>query len=521
VEDAVSQDEREDANEPDDANDANDANDAELDLGLDLEAWAPQQPSADFAERVLARVRSETAATSTSTSTEASTTPARTPASANPRAARRARRYGLAAGVTGVLALAAAFAIRVGPSPDAHGEAIAKDRLEVSLGSRARAVLEPGAQVKWDGDDVVQAHGDVFYRVEPGARFRVHTPAGDVEVKGTCFAVKIRGEAPGDSEVVDMNKRDVKSGVVGAAMTALAFVAVYEGKVAVSHAGERLDVGAGESAQTGASGVARSGSLGEGEKAFDVKAAAQASGDAPLAQANESLVAQVSEYRARLEAIAAQKIELEQKLKKSEEKLASTTDGAAPRTRDEYDLNQEDWAELAKQGQVKFRMPCLNPANQDLRPEKLSSLGLAPQDGAAIKDAYQQSRDRIWKELRPMCAAALGSTGEVVDKIGPDSCMHLIYDSASKADHDATAEAHTQAAEIRAGMRPEPGPNEKVNPVLKMFLLLTGANKAFEADLAKSFGPEEAHRLALSDDMCKSTSRWGGGKRRDGGDTKK
>src|SRR4029077_935812 len=126
----------------------------------------------------------------------------------------KARRWGTAAGVAGVLALAAAFAVKVTTMPDAHGSAIAKDRLEVSIGSRARAVLEPGAQVKWDGDDVVQAHGDVFYRVEPGARFRVHTPAGDVEVKGTCFAVKIRGEAPGTTEGVDMNKRDAKSGVV-------------------------------------------------------------------------------------------------------------------------------------------------------------------------------------------------------------------------------------------------------------------------------------------------------------------
>lgn len=86
---------------------------------------------------------------------------------------------------------------------------------------------------------------------------------------------------------------------------------------------------------------------------------------------------------------------------------------------------------------------------------------------------------------------------------------------AKKADADAAAEAQTQAAEIRAGLRAEPGPNEKMNPVLKMSFLLTGANKAFDGELAKSFGPEEAHRLALSDDMCKSTHRWGGGKKRE------
>jgi hypothetical protein len=470
---------------------------------LDLEAWEPQLPSVDFAERVLAQVRKETA------------TPGASSPSTSTTDKKRARRWGVGAGVVGGLAMAAAFAMRVTAVPDSHGEAIAKDRIEVAIGGRAKAVLEPGAEVKWDGDEVVQAHGDVFYRVEPGARFRVHTPAGDVEVKGTCFAVKIRGEAPGNFEGVDMNKRDVKSGVVGAVITGLAFVAVYEGKVAVSHAGERVDLGAGEGAQVGSSGVSKSATLSDGAKAFDAKVAANAAGEEPLAKANESLVSQVSEYRARLESIAAQKIELEQKLKKSEEKLASATDGAAPRTRHEYDLNQEDWAELAKKGQVKYRTPCLKPSGWEFPASKLNEMGLAPQDGATLKEAYQRSYDRVWKELRPMCAAALGTALDVVDKIGAESCPHLIYDGALRTDKDAAAEAHTQAAEIRAGLRPEPGPNEKVNPVLRMFLILTGANKNFEADLAKSFGPEEGRRLSLSEDMCNSNSRWGGGVKRD------
>ena len=47
----------------------------------------------------------------------------------------------------GVLAVAAALALRVTTMPDPRGEAIAVDRVEVSLGGRARAVLEPGAQL--------------------------------------------------------------------------------------------------------------------------------------------------------------------------------------------------------------------------------------------------------------------------------------------------------------------------------------------------------------------------------------
>jgi ferric-dicitrate binding protein FerR (iron transport regulator) len=482
---------------------------------IDLEAWEPQLPPSDFAERVLAQVRAEGKSADAEAGANASAN-----ANAKRDARRGARRWRNATGIAGVLALAAALAMRVSSMPDAHGEAIAKDRVEVSMGTRARAVLEPGAQVKWDGDDVVQDRGDVFYRVEPGARFRVHTPVGDVEVKGTCFAVKIRSGSARDGqsgkiEDTDMKMRDVKSGVVGAGLTAFAFVAVYEGKVAVSHASEHVDVGAGEGAQLGAGGVIKNAALGAGEKSFDAKAAANAAADAPLAQANENLVSQVNEYRSRLETIAAQKIELEQQLKKTEEKLAKSADGAAPRSRNEYDLSRDDWAELAKEGRVNYRMPCLESSTLDQ--SHLDKLGLSPQDVPAIKDAYQQSSDRLWKELRPMCATALGVSNEIADKIGAEQCPHLIYEAAKKADPEAAAEAHTQAAEVRAGLRPEPGPNDKVNPVLKLFLLLTGANKSYEGELAKSFGPDEAHRLAFSDDMCKSTHGWGGGKKRDAG----
>ena len=444
---------------------------------LDLEAWTPEEPPKDFAEKVMARVMAERPA------------------------AKRRRPWRLGVIAAGAVSVAAAVAIFVTPTP--HGEAIAKDRLEVSIGSRARAVLEPGAEVKWNGDDVEQPHGDVFYRVEPGARFVVHTPAGDVEVKGTCFAVRVRGEDA-------MNKRDLKSGVIGAGITALAFVSVYEGKVAVSHASEHADVAAGESAQVGAGNTHTLGGLSEAEKAAD--AAAAANGDA-VAQANDNLLAQVSEYRQRLELIAAQKSTLEDKLKTTEAKLAAGDSGAG-RSKPEYDLSPDDWKELAKNGEVKYRMPCFSKEGWDFPADKLNALGLAPQDAPVLKDAYQKSYDRVWAQVRPLCAQALGTTADVVDKIGPSTCMHLVYDVAQNQNAASAKEAHTQAAEIRAGVLPEP-PADKQHPILKMFLAATDANKAFEQDLAKSLGPEEAYRLANAEGMCTQRSSWGGGVKRD------
>ncbi|MDF2693197.1 MAG: hypothetical protein K0S65_1580 [Labilithrix sp.] len=453
--------------------------------GIELEAWEPQRPPQDFSERVMARVLAE---------------PSPEPASGKP------RRWGWKlAGGGAAVALAAAVLLRV-TAPPAQGEAIARDRVEVAIGARATAVLEPGANVRWNGDDVVQARGDVFYRVDRGARFTVHTPAGDVDVKGTCFTVKVRSVGGDSREEVDMVKRDVKAGAVGAALSALAFVAVYEGKVAVSHASDRVELRAGESALAGPDGVKAGGTTADGAKAFDAKLAAE---DEPLGAANQNLVRQVSEYRARLEAIAAQKSELEAKLKKTEETLAASQDGAAVVMKSDFDLSQDDWKELAKDGTIKYQMPCFRKEGWTPSPEQLNALGLAPHDATTLKNAYAHSNERVWAAIKPLCAQTIGSA-ELAEKIGPATCIHLVLDLENARDGAATTEARKQVGEIRAGTRPTPAPNEPVSPILKLFLATTGESRAFESELAQALGPEEAHRVVYSDELCMGTSTFGG-----------
>lgn len=442
---------------------------------LDLSAWEPQLPPSDFAERVLAEVRPKE----------------------RERAVPKKSRWRYA-GIAGIAAAAAALAVfQLGSGPPSRGDAIAKDRTEVSIGSRARAVLEPGAHVTWNGDEVMQPNGDVFYRVEPGAKFRVHTPAGDVEVKGTCFTVK----------VLDMQKRDMKSGAIGAALSALAFVAVYEGKVAVSHAGQRADLAAGESAQTGADGVTK-GALGEGEKAFDAKvAAAEAEGD-PTAVANQNLVSQVSEYKKRLEAIASQKTDLEKKLATTEKQLEAAREGGTigPAKHD-FDLSADDWKELSKNGTVKARIPCFRPEQWHPSPETINKLGLDDNDLSALNGAYKHSTDRMWAKIKPLCAQALGSA-EAAEKIGPSTCQFLILDIEEGKSGKSAKEAMKMVGEVRGGIRPAPGPNENVSPVYTMFMAVTEGIHDFEKQLAQSLGPEEAHRLAYSDGICMGGSQW-------------
>ncbi len=449
---------------------------------VDLEAWDAAPPPRDFSERVVERIRAER--------------------SDGQGAAPKGRRFGSRATAVVIAAsLAASVALAFRSPAPARGSAIARDRIELTMGSRARVVLEPGAELAWDGDDVVQSRGDVFYRVEPGARFRVKTPAGVIEVKGTCFGVR----------VAEMQKRDIKVAAAGAGAAALVLLGVYEGKVALSHDGQRAELGAGEAATFGGGRVERQ-SLADGQKAFDAKVAAR--GDEPLEAANQNLVNQVTDYKKRLEALSAQKVELEGKLSSTERALAAAqADGSAPRVKHDFDLSQDDWKELAKDGTVKARTPCIKPEGWAPSAEQLQRLGLAPDDAATLKTAYAQSNERIWAALRPLCAQAVNSA-EVAEKLGPSTCQHLVLDVEGAKDGDATNEAMRLVGEIRSGARPMPGPGEKLHPVAKMFLAVTHEPKAFEDELARAFGPEEAHRIAYSDELCMSRSTWGRGPRK-------
>jgi hypothetical protein len=446
----------------------------------DWEAWEPQEPPRGFAERVV-----ETARRSE-------------PAPAKPRSR--------AARVFAGLLLAAAMAAVIGfglhrQGAGARGAVVAGERQEVRVGTRALAVLEKGARVTWDGDEVKQSGGDVFWRVEPGARFTVRTPAADVTVKGTCFRVKVDG---GEDE---MNARDAKSGVVGAAIAATALVGVYEGKVAVSHAGQSVDLVAGQSAEAGPGGVKRVGA-GADEAAQGGAAAASASeGEKALTQANANLADSVRTYRRRLEAIEAEKKKLEKELAQAQAQLA---DGGVAKS--DYDLSPEDLKELAKKGEVRARIPCAG-TNGDYQwsPKDLNKLGLAPQDGPLLQQAFKRSHDRTWGVIQPLCSQALG--GADVSKIGQQACESVLMNLANENDSGAADEDIRQVAEILAGMRPPPGPDSKADPLLVSLLALASESRSIQSDLAKSIGPDDAQRVVFGDVGCWWNSSHGVGPR--------
>jgi len=449
-------------------------NDDLKDESIDLSAWDPELPPSDFADRVMAKV-----------------------SQGAPRKTASRVRW-LATG--GVFAMAAAFALYASTRPPSSGIAKADhDRIEVKLGDRAIAVLEPGAELKWNGPHVEQTKGDVFYRVEKGDGFDVHTAEGDVAVKGTCFRVKLKGD--------EMATRDWKMGALGALGASALFVGVYEGKVAVSHANESKMVTAGQAA-----GV----SSGQSVVVADMETGAaglnaERAGD-PLMAANRNLVDTVSEYRKRLEAIEGEKKDLAERLKGAEKDLEREKRGPdAASEKNEFDFSQDDLVALAKEGTLKYMAPC---TKKDYRPspEALNKLGLSPQDGDIIAGVYKKVNDWREAQMRPACIEAIGRS-ELTEHLPIDGCMHLVSDMLSETNNKERHEAQQAAVEIRAGLRPQPKAGEKVSPLTRMMLASAQLGKVFEDELAKNYGPEEAHRLVYSDELCMGHSTWGGPKK--------
>jgi hypothetical protein len=80
--------------------------------------------------------------------------------------------------------------------------------------------------------------------------------------------------------------------------------------------------------------------------------------------------------------------------------------------------------------------------------------------------------------------------------------MSAIVDSARKENPEKMRDALTRVGEVNAGKRPAPDPAQGLDPVEALMLAFTGESKAFEADLAATLGPEEAHRIAGSRTLC-------------------
>jgi hypothetical protein len=209
------------------------------------------------------------------------------------------------------------------------------------------------------------------------------------------------------------------------------------------------------------------------------------------------MAAHLAEMRSRLAAVEKERADLLERLVEADARSRDSSREDVDKTV----LSKEDWSRMAKEGTFQFSLPC--EQFEAPSPEELQSMGLAPTDVEALERANSRANDRIWQEIRPLCAEVLGSEAQA-DKMRA-LCPDLI---GRKTDRAAAAAAGRAVAEMRAGERPLPAPGERVSPIMGSLLISTSAWGWFEEELAKEFGPAEAHRLATSKGLCRQTSRY-------------
>jgi hypothetical protein len=354
-----------------------------------------------------------------------------------------------------------------------------KARSSIDVGGRATAVAEPLSRGTWSvsaaGEALVeQERGRVFYRVEPGGGFVVETPAGRIQVTGTCFRL----------EVTQMDRTNIKSGAVGAAIAAVAVVTVYEGQVVASTlAGEKV-VNPGEEATLDQHGVWVTPESSEMRVAATgrplsgpTQAGASASPELNDEDGAESptyaaLVRERSALRDRVRSLQDQVRELEKKTR-------------ANRT---YGLTDEELSAMAEQCEVRWDWMAPDTANpQTISDTEAEKLGLSDEQRAALDEAIKVYGAGLSEELRALYVALTGEPNP-----GSMSAQAMFSEAMDKTPREETRRVFYTVAHERAGLLPPVADWSSLPPFERLFRQIHGAGDRLEGEMARAVGAELA-----------------------------
>jgi ferric-dicitrate binding protein FerR (iron transport regulator) len=424
-----------------------------------LEAFAPLAPPAGFADRVLA---------------------ARTPVPAR-------RRWPLV--VAGLVACAAAAAVVVvvtrDPSQAASGELATTERTTASLGRRAIAVVEANTLLQWriagDGAaSITQPSGDVFYRVERGGTFVVHTPAGDVRVLGTCFRV----------EVTPMSKKPLLYGAAGAAIAAAVVITVYEGHVIADTRTAQTELRAGNRAMISPDGRATVGSLDEPVAATLARSLAE-----DRAATREELLARSVEQRAEL-------VKLRARLAERDERGGDDNNATEP-GRKWFDPSPERLKEWVAKCHVRADSPALDEV-KPLDAKAASRFGIAPDEIGVVNNLFTELASDWRKLVRALYVEATGDLNGT-DVLSIDAMLGEIREKGGGHEHNVVLQ---KISAERAGLAKPPTDLAKLTPYERLMRVQVEQGNTSEAALAKKLGPERAK--AIRGDGWGNRSDWSG-----------
>ncbi len=368
---------------------------------------------------------------------------------------------GVAAAVVAVLILA--------PGERSSGQLLSVRRASASIGDRGVAVAEAGAELEWTvargAARVTQRVGDVFYRVEPGGPFVVETPAGTVEVRGTCFRVEV--------ETMKLSRQHIVAAGVGAAVAAVVIVTVYEGRVLLAGPRGAVTVEAGERARA---------ETGMAPEALPATPPAPPPASSAVA-GGDSLA--VREVAVRRELAAAQT-----RIAALESQLA-TAAAAPPAFESPVDPTPEQLRAWAARCEIRLDAPGIFGATARPRPDELEELGL----GAAERPAFERAVAALHERTRaPMRAIYVEAPGDAAggDELTAGAMLSEISSKALRADG---VRARARMARERAGLQPPPADVAALPPVERALRLIYSSGNELERMLAEDLGAARAREL--------------------------
>lgn len=429
-----------------------------------FDAWTAPEPPADFAARVMTR------------------------AAPDEETRIGGRRPWVAVAAAGIAALIAVGGIRLlsAGGEAANGRHHSLTRMTLSLGKRAVVVSEPETELEWtiaaDGTaDVKQSSGNAFYRVEPGGKFVVHTPEGEVRVAGTCFRVEV--------EDMSLIHAGLVGAVAGAAITGTVLVSVYEGKVVTSSQLGTLAVEAGESARLAAARPpeplaprmpgpktsAAPRALGESIEDSKSTIAPESMTSAQLAASHRALAKEANTLRQEVAALRA-------KLDQADTK---------PREVKTYDLSHEELVQMADHCELRWDMqPLRGSGGESVPADLVEKLHLSDDEIQTVQRVMKADHLRVVKELAALYTEITGDSS--VGSVAPMSMFEEINDKAPKGE---ISRVFQKLARERAGLEPAPQDLKGTSAWERAYRLVTSAGDKLEAGIAAELGPAVAHSV--------------------------
>lgn len=420
-----------------------------------LEGWQAKEPPPQFAEKILARDAAQ----------------------------RSSKRVWIGAVAIAASVVFVALAMRGGREA-VHGTHHASVRTTLVLGDRATVVSEAGTELSWSIDrsgraELEQKSGNVFYRVERGGPFVVHTPRGDVHVLGTCFRVEVEEMRAASSGLIGAG--------IGAALATTVMVTVYEGRVSTAAPqGAEMAIAAGESARLELGPMPAP--AGQRTKKLELRPpqARREERDAvfaelppnatpeQIAEAHRALKKEADKMREELKAMRGE-VE-EARLAKSSDKV--------------YDIPQAELERMAEKCELRWDMQPLGAKPTSIDTEELEKLSLAESEREVIDRVYKEDHARLQKELAALYVEVTGDA--TAGSLAATAMFEEIVDKAPKGEIQRVFQ---KLAQERAGLLPPSPDSAKASAWERVFRLMTGAGDALQAEFAKELGPDTAKAL--------------------------